>query len=67
MKYQVIENLAEKRYEVRQCNFSLFGLFEQWFTIDWYHWDDTKDKEEALRQALAKMKYWANPTVVGEM
>lgn len=67
MKYQVIENLVEKRYEIRRRYFNVFGLYEQWITVDWYRWNDDKDKEEALRNALAKMKYYANPTVVGEM
>lgn len=67
MKYQVVENLVEKRYEIRRRYFNVFGLYEQWITIDWCRWDDDKEKEEALRNALAKMKYYANPNVVGEM
>lgn len=63
MKYRIIENTSDCRYEVQQ---NIGFIFNQWVGVDWYRWYKPEEKEEALRNALAKMKYLSNPTVIAE-
>jgi hypothetical protein len=64
MKYRIIENTADRRYELQQ---NVGFIFESWINVDWFSWYKPEEKEEALRTALAKMKHLTNPTVIREM
>jgi hypothetical protein len=64
MKYRIIENLADCRYELQQ---NVGFIFARWMGVDWFRWYKPEEKEEALRTALAKMKHLSSPTVISEM
>jgi hypothetical protein len=64
MKYRIVENLADSRYEVQQ---NVGIICARWVRRDFFTWYRPEEKEEALRNALAKMKYLTNPTVITEI